>query len=100
MSHQTLKSLTPVLGLRHHAGHSDIVRDILWFDDLQCIVTAGEDSKICVWAKGAQGSGAGVGIAAAAPRRRAISSRVTGRRAKKGASPYGGGPRGGGRGKR
>lgn len=94
VSHQTLKALTPVLGLRHHSGHSDIVRDVLWFDDLQSIVTGGEDSKICVWAKGSAGGAAGAVGATTAPQRKALSSRAVGRRGGKStASPYGGGPR-------
>jgi WD40 repeat protein len=30
-------------------AHSDIVRDILWFEEAGTLLTVGEDSRLCVW---------------------------------------------------
>eukprot|EP00026_Physarum_polycephalum_P011772 Phypoly_transcript_12016.p1 GENE.Phypoly_transcript_12016~~Phypoly_transcript_12016.p1 ORF type:complete len:390 (+),score=60.77 Phypoly_transcript_12016:70-1170(+) len=37
-------------------AHSDIVRDILWFEQANTMLTVGEDSRMCVWRTSASGS--------------------------------------------
>jgi len=49
ITHLSKKNLQPVMGLYDTMGHSDVIRDFLWIDDLKVIITAGEDSKICAW---------------------------------------------------
>jgi len=39
--------LQAVVGLYHNDAHRDVIRDFLWLDSV--VITAGEDSKICVW---------------------------------------------------
>lgn len=50
LSHVQTDAVQPFAILQHDAGHNDVVRDCLVFDqDNKSVITGGQDSKICVW---------------------------------------------------
>ncbi|GAB5359061.1 hypothetical protein AAMO2058_000512300 [Amorphochlora amoebiformis] len=53
ISHLAKENIKNNLALYNEIGHNDIIRDLLFIDELQIVVSGGEDSKICVWAQGA-----------------------------------------------
>uniref|UniRef100_A0A7S2TSV5 WD40 repeat-like protein n=1 Tax=Lotharella oceanica TaxID=641309 RepID=A0A7S2TSV5_9EUKA len=49
VTHVSKNNMQPMVALYNHAAHTDVIRDFLWLDDIEAIITAGEDSKICIW---------------------------------------------------
>lgn len=47
LSHVRKSNVQPIWFQKKKKGHSDVVRDILWFDE--SFLSGGQDGKICIW---------------------------------------------------